>query len=200
VIEHRVNEPEVTASQLILYLYKLSEIQVDLPIFVAIPQLSTTAKQIAEGYQILVIEGIPTDHDQVTMLKQLINERFTRETYPITVEKLPALSAEEVQPSIKIESVPLVNTVQSFNTPVKVDNSHSTDLSPAIKQDEAINLSSSGRDTISPSDEIKERFFRVLQEKSLQTSDVHHEWIFRRGKFLEFWRNEAGKFVKKPKS
>jgi hypothetical protein len=53
---------------------------------------------------------------------------------------------------------------------------------------------------MSPSDEIKERFFRVLQEKSLQASDVHHEWIFRRGKFLEFWRNDEGKFVKKPKN
>ena len=187
VIEHRVNEPEVTASQLILYLYKLSEIQADLPIFVAIPQLSTTAKQIAEGYQIMVIEGIPTDRDQLTMLKQLINERFTPETYSVPAEKLLDLSNEEVQPSMNIESVPLVNTEPSINLPV-------------IKQDEAVASSSSGSDTISPSDEIKERFYRVLQEKSLQTSDVHHEWVFRRGKFLEFWRNDEGKFVKKPES
>jgi hypothetical protein len=200
VIEHRVNEPAVTASQLILYLYKLSEIQADLPIFVAIPQLSTTAKQIAEGYQILVIEGIPTDHDQLTMLKQIINDRFTHETYPGPVEKLLDSSDEEVEPSMNIESVPFVNTDQSLNTSEIVDNTLNTDPLSIIEQDDAVNLFSSGNDPMSPSDEIKERFFRVLQEKSLQTSDVRHEWIFRRGKFLEFWRNDEGKFVKKPKN
>ena len=200
VIEHRVNEPEVTASQLILYLYKLSEIQADLPIFVAIPQLSTTAKQIAEGYQILVIEGIPTDRDQLTMLKQIITERFTHETYPRPVEKSLDLSDERVQPSMNVETVPLVDTDQSFDTSKIADNTHNTDPMSIIEQNEAVTSFSSDNDTMSPSDEIKERFFRVLQEKSLQTSDVRHEWIFRRGKFLEFWRNDEGKFVKKPKN
>lgn len=162
VIEHRVNEPEVTASQLILYLYKLSEIQADLPIFVAIPQLSTTAKQIAEGYQILVIEGIPTDHDQLTLLKQIINERFTHETHPIPIEKLLHPSAEEVQPPVIDEPI-LSKFDQPYLAPQSLDNPHNTELPPSIIKDEAPTTFMSNNDAIiSPSDEIKERFFRVL--------------------------------------
>ena len=78
VIDHRVNEREVSASELILFIYKLSEIQVDLAIFIAIPRLSETAKRIAEGYQILVVEGSPTDNDKLSTLNNAIHERLTQ--------------------------------------------------------------------------------------------------------------------------
>jgi predicted RNA-binding Zn-ribbon protein involved in translation (DUF1610 family) len=64
-LDHSVSESEVSTSPLILYLYKTSEVKVDIPIFVAIPQLNETAKKIAQGYNILLIEG-STDEKEIT--------------------------------------------------------------------------------------------------------------------------------------
>ncbi len=67
-IDHAVRDIEVDESPLILYTYKISEVKTDLPIFVAIPKLSETAKRIAQGYNLLVIEGIPQSKEQVAVL------------------------------------------------------------------------------------------------------------------------------------
>jgi hypothetical protein len=75
-VDHAVGEPEVSASQLILYAYKLSETKVDIPIFVAIPKLSEPARRIAEGYNILVIEGIPQEK-QINLIKNEIQRRLS---------------------------------------------------------------------------------------------------------------------------
>jgi hypothetical protein len=196
VIDHQVNEPNVTASQLILYLYKLSEIQADLPIFVAIPQLSTTAKQIAEGYQILVIEGTPTTDDQLTMLKQLINQRFTPKipATPVTMFEYPVTSEEQLTPSEEVHQAKrdqLSPALQGFDHPPHMDLSSSTTENETPTPVISTTVSS-------PTDEIRDRFFRTLHEKTAQTSETRQQWIFRRGKLYEFWRSDKGKFVKKP--
>jgi len=48
-LDHAVSEVEVQASPLILYIYKTSEVKVDIPIFVAMPKLQDTARKIAQG-------------------------------------------------------------------------------------------------------------------------------------------------------
>ena len=56
-LDHAVSEIEVQSSPLILYIYKTSEVKVDIPIFIAIHKLSETAKKVAQGHEILLIEG-----------------------------------------------------------------------------------------------------------------------------------------------
>ncbi|MGQ9552429.1 MAG: TackOD1 domain-containing metal-binding protein [Candidatus Bathycorpusculaceae bacterium] len=79
-IDHAVGDPEVQALPLILYIYKISEVKVDLPIFVAIPKISETARKIAQGYNILLIEGNPQEKEQLEMLKEEIQNRLGAET------------------------------------------------------------------------------------------------------------------------
>jgi ssDNA-binding Zn-finger/Zn-ribbon topoisomerase 1 len=77
-LDHVVSELEVQTSPLILYLYKTSEIKVDIPIFVAIPQLSETAKKIAQGHDILLIEGSTQQAQATSRIKNAINERMVK--------------------------------------------------------------------------------------------------------------------------
>jgi len=79
VLDHAVGEIEVNASLLILYLYKISEINYDLALFLAIPKLSEMAKKIAEGYNILIIEGIPENEEQLGILKKEIEYKMQSE-------------------------------------------------------------------------------------------------------------------------
>lgn len=115
-IDHAVGDVEVGSPPLILYIYKISEVKVDLPIFVAIPKLSETARRIAQGYDLLVIEGIPKETERLTALN----------------------------------------------------------------------------------DEIQKRLNERIR---MQTVEVAHQWIFRKGKRVDVWRDTSGKFVgKKSKS
>jgi hypothetical protein len=75
-IDHAVGDVEVGSPPLILYIYKISEVKVDLPVFVAIPRLSETAKRIAQGYDLLVIEGIPKETERLTALNDEIQKRL----------------------------------------------------------------------------------------------------------------------------
>ncbi len=79
VLDHAVGDTEVNASSLILYLYKISEINYDLALFLAIPKLSDMAKKIAEGYNILIIEGIPENEEQLEILKKEIDYKIHSE-------------------------------------------------------------------------------------------------------------------------
>lgn len=79
-IDHAVGDIEVGVSPLILYIYKISEVKVDLPIFVAIPKLSETARRIAQGYNLLVIEGIPQKKEQLAILHDEIQKRLSERT------------------------------------------------------------------------------------------------------------------------
>ena len=110
-IDHAVGDAEVGVSPLILYIYKISEVRVDLPIFVAIPKLGETAKRIAQGYNILVIEGIPKEKKRLAMLNDEIQKRLSE---------------------------------------------------------------------------------RIM----ISEAEIVHQWIFRKGKKVDVWRNDRGKFVK----
>jgi len=73
-LDHAVSESEVSTSPLILYIYKTSEVKVDIPIFVAIPELNNVAKQIAEGHEILLLEGSTVE--AIDKMKQAIEARI----------------------------------------------------------------------------------------------------------------------------
>jgi predicted RNA-binding Zn-ribbon protein involved in translation (DUF1610 family) len=75
-LDMAVAENEVQASPLILYVYKTSEVTVDLPVFIAIPKFSGAALKIAQGHNILLIEGSPEEPDNLARLKLEIQNRF----------------------------------------------------------------------------------------------------------------------------
>ncbi len=75
-LDHAVSESEVSSSPLILYIYKMSEVKVDIPIFVAMPQLNETAKKIAQGHEILLIEGSTEEKDVTEKIKSDIESRI----------------------------------------------------------------------------------------------------------------------------
>ena len=77
-LDHAVSESEVQSSPLILYLYKISEVKVDIPIFVAIPGLSDTAKKIAQGNNILLIEGSTEQTEAIDKIKKEIEDRINQ--------------------------------------------------------------------------------------------------------------------------
>ncbi len=73
-LDHSVSESEVSTSPLILYIYKTSEVKVDVPIFVAIPQLNETARKIAQGHNILLIEGSTDEKEVMAKIKSEIEK------------------------------------------------------------------------------------------------------------------------------
>lgn len=75
-LDHAVSESEVSSSPLILYIYKMSEVKVDIPIFVAMPQLNETAKKIAQGHEILLIEGSTEEKEVIEKIKSDIESRI----------------------------------------------------------------------------------------------------------------------------
>ena len=77
-LDHAVSESEVQTSPLILYIYKTSEVKVDIPIFVAIPSLSETAKKIAQGHNIPLIEGSTEQKEVIDKIKNEIETRITQ--------------------------------------------------------------------------------------------------------------------------
>jgi predicted RNA-binding Zn-ribbon protein involved in translation (DUF1610 family) len=97
-LDHVVSESEVQTSPLILYLYKTSEVKVDIPIFVAIPELSETAKKIAQGHDILIIEGLTEQAEAISKIKTAINERM------IIIDQKIIDESKNQQPEIKAES------------------------------------------------------------------------------------------------
>ena len=76
-LDHAVSEVEVQASPLILYIYKTSEVKVDIPIFVAMPKLQDTARKIAQGHNILLVEGAVHSKQFGEQIKQEI-ERISQ--------------------------------------------------------------------------------------------------------------------------
>jgi ssDNA-binding Zn-finger/Zn-ribbon topoisomerase 1 len=72
-LDHAVSETEVNVSPLIVYIFKTSEIKVDVPIFVALPQLNATARQIAQGHNILLIEGYIDEKELTEKLKSRLS-------------------------------------------------------------------------------------------------------------------------------
>jgi predicted RNA-binding Zn-ribbon protein involved in translation (DUF1610 family) len=79
-LDHTVSETEVQASPLILYIYKTSEIKVDIPIFVAVPKLSDVTTKIAQGHNILIIEGSTETPEILDEIKKEIQDRISQRT------------------------------------------------------------------------------------------------------------------------
>jgi predicted RNA-binding Zn-ribbon protein involved in translation (DUF1610 family) len=75
-LDHAVSEPEVSSSPLILYIYKTSEVKVDIPIFVAMPALNETAKKIAQGHDIMLIEGSAEGKEVIEKIKAQIESKI----------------------------------------------------------------------------------------------------------------------------
>ena len=75
-LDHAISESEVQASPVILYIYKTSEVKVDIPVFVAMPKLSETAKKIVQGHEILLIEGSADEKESIDNIIQQIDSRI----------------------------------------------------------------------------------------------------------------------------
>ena len=93
--DHAVASTEVGAHPLILFTFKISEVKVDLPIFVAIPKLSETAKRIAQGYDVLIIEGLPKQKAELAVLYSEIQRRLKETPVPRKEEKKGARSESD---------------------------------------------------------------------------------------------------------
>jgi ssDNA-binding Zn-finger/Zn-ribbon topoisomerase 1 len=74
-LDHAISEIEVQASPLILYIYKTSEVKVDIPVFVAIPSMNETARKIAEGHEILLVEG-SGEEETLRAFKENVEKRI----------------------------------------------------------------------------------------------------------------------------
>jgi predicted RNA-binding Zn-ribbon protein involved in translation (DUF1610 family) len=77
-LDHSVSETEIQPSPLILYIYKTSEIKVDIPIFVAVPKLSDTTQKIAQGHNILIVEGSTDAPEALDKIKKEIEDRISQ--------------------------------------------------------------------------------------------------------------------------
>ena len=89
VLDHAVSESEVTTSPLILYIYKTSEVKVDVPIFAAIPHLNETAKKIAQGHNILLIEGSADEQEGIGKLRTEIERIIEAKPQDSSISKQP---------------------------------------------------------------------------------------------------------------
>ena len=97
-LDHAISESEVQSSPLILYVYKTSEVKVDIPMFVAIPNLSETAKKIAQGHEILLVEGSTEEPEVKAKIKNEIEARIAQ------ISQKPIDESIIVQPESKPES------------------------------------------------------------------------------------------------
>lgn len=79
-LDHSTSDTEVHTGPLILYIYKTSEIKVDIPIFLAIPRLNETGKKIASGHNILLIEGQIEGQESIQKIKNEIQQRINQKT------------------------------------------------------------------------------------------------------------------------
>ena len=75
-LDHAISESEVQTSPLILYIYKTSEVKVDFPIFIAMPKLNETAKKIAQGHDILLIEGSTDEKETIEKIRHQIESKL----------------------------------------------------------------------------------------------------------------------------
>jgi len=120
-VDHEVAEDEVHTSPLILYIYKTSEMKLDLPIFIAIPKLSENAKKIAKGHEILVIEGSPEGQERIDQIKAEIESRLRQTEVsiiePETVTEATSVSKEE-KPTTVSSTPPAIPLTKQIGTPL----------------------------------------------------------------------------------
>lgn len=94
-VDHEVAEDEIQAPPVILYVYKISEMKVDIPIFIALPKLSEAARKIAKGRGILIIEGSPEGYDRMAQIRAEIESRINQ--INIVQLKPKAVSESEIE-------------------------------------------------------------------------------------------------------
>ena len=148
-VDHEVAEDEVQTSPLILYIYKTSEIKVDLPIFIALPRLSETARKIAKGHEILVIEGSIEGKERITQIKTEIESRLSQEIAiiqpktenagksAVKIDKTPQVltNPPPVASGPKYKATPLTNVLSKLRRTKKINDS-----SPAKETSEETQL------------------------------------------------------------
>jgi predicted RNA-binding Zn-ribbon protein involved in translation (DUF1610 family) len=96
-LDHAISESEVSSSPLILYVYKTSEVTVDIPIFVAMPKLIETAKKIAQGHEILLIEGSTDEKGAIEKIKKDIEFKIELKLIEFEVAKKKAENKPEAK-------------------------------------------------------------------------------------------------------
>jgi hypothetical protein len=119
-VDHEVAESEIQAQPLILYVYKISEIKVDLPIFIALPKLSETAKKISKAHDILTIEGPPEGNERIAQIKAEIESKINtaqNEQKPnneSAIEKTAEVVASPVVPSKARQRTPIIGVLKKL--------------------------------------------------------------------------------------
>ena len=71
-----VGETEVPASPVIMYIYKTSEVTVDLPVLIAVPKFSGIAMNTVQGHNTFLIEGLPEEGENMKRLREEIESKF----------------------------------------------------------------------------------------------------------------------------
>jgi predicted RNA-binding Zn-ribbon protein involved in translation (DUF1610 family) len=124
-IDHAASDNEVQSPPLIFYIYKTSEIDVDLPIFIAIPKLSDTAKKTAQAHQILVLEGSPESQEIIDQIRKESLLRLAQKTAPppeplATENQQQELEEDQATIEYRSEIKPhLFSTTSSIHQPQK---------------------------------------------------------------------------------
>ena len=78
---------EIQPQPLILYVYKISEVKVDIPIFIAIPKLNADAEKIAEGNHIILIEELSDQQEVAQRIKKEIEKRENQKNSSVKPDK-----------------------------------------------------------------------------------------------------------------
>jgi predicted RNA-binding Zn-ribbon protein involved in translation (DUF1610 family) len=112
-VDHEVTEDAVQPSPLILYIYKISEMQVDIPIFIALPKLSEPARKIAKGHDILIIEGPPEGEERIAEIKAEIQRRIAQKAIVQQEEQ------KAIESTVETEETPQTLTNASVNPQAK---------------------------------------------------------------------------------
>ena len=100
-LDHAVSEFEVQTSPLILYIYKTSELKVDIPIFIAMPKLNESAKKIALGHEIMLIEGATEEKGEMEKIKLEIEGKVNQISQKITIADEPVIEEPETKQETK---------------------------------------------------------------------------------------------------
>lgn len=142
VVDHEVAEDEIQAQPLILFIYKISEMKADLPIFIALPKLSQTAKKIAKGHDILIIEGSPEGNERIVQIKTEIANRINhknivqmnhKKATKSAIKKTPkGLKRSFVNPETKHKENSFKGILRKLNPNKNIDYPSATEVTSEV--------------------------------------------------------------------
>ena len=120
-LDHAVKETEIKSSEVILYVYKTSEVKVDIPIFIGINKVSDNAKKIAKGNQILLLEGTPESKEIIDRIKSEVDLKISNRKsrhLEINSDDVPKANKKKRKAEYTSEIKPqLFNTVTGIHQP-----------------------------------------------------------------------------------